>query len=394
MAIPVIIDFDPGVDDIIALLLAIASPELEILALITSFGNTDLDSAHLNVLKAYRAIEKQLEEQPGDRFPNFGLRRRPLLVKGSRGPLEGDIRYAQYFHGRDGLGDITTRHPELATGSFSDHPYLEITDRPPADVTLGLLRSHADKSVTYVALGPLTNLANTMRVDSNLFRGKIGRIICMGGTLEVPGNTSPCAEFNAFADPHSFKELLLPASPELGLPLDRFILLPLDITTPHELPFPVYKRRVDKDFESLVKPSTEGEKAHLTHFTSSFLEQTRTVMLKFGKDAMELHDIVAIWCAISNPPSWNGNEDLAEGWGGTYRHFDIERKGELTRGMLVVDRRDDEGAYNLGANRSEVEELKKDNAFPAPATSGVFCMNRTPGPDALLELLLRRVWGA
>lgn len=105
--------------------------------------------------------------------------------------------------------------------------------------------------------------------------------------------------------------------------MDRFLLLPLDITTPHELPFPVYVDRVDPRFEGLMKPSSADGKNSITHFTSSFLEHTRTVMLQFGKDAMELHDIVAVWCAIENPP-WL-YPALSPGWKAKKRVFQIER---------------------------------------------------------------------
>lgn len=125
---------------------------------------------------------------------------------------------------------------------------------------------------------------------------------------------------NFFADPYAVKELLLS---EQGVPLDRFVMLPLDITTPHEIPFPSYKEIVDSAFHSTQFPSVPDDKSPLTHFTSSFLERTREVMLQFGKDAMELHDIVAVWCAIESPP-FKDNE-LAPGWEGSHRVFDIER---------------------------------------------------------------------
>lgn len=250
-----------------------------------------------------------------------------------------------------------------------------------------------------------------MRRDRDLVRGRIGRVVCMGGALDVPGNTSPVAEFNFFADPYAVKELLMPSRPELGLPLDRFFLLPLDITTPHELPFPVYQTRVDPSFSNMNTPSVAGEKKPLTHFTSSFLEHTRTVMLQFGKDAMELHDIVAVWCAIANPPS---STALSPGWSMHKRTFEIERIGELTRGMLIIDRREDEAAYAPGANRAFVqEELDKHQLTHGPWESTavpaavevesldssphdgprILCITKTPGHDALLQLLLERVWG-
>ncbi|KAF4566240.1 hypothetical protein EYR36_011656 [Pleurotus pulmonarius] len=425
--IPVIIDTDPGIDDIVALLLALASPELEILAILVyyySTGNTDLAASRVNVLKTYQALSAHFEQYPDDqaRFPNFQPETKTILALGAMRPLEGDIHSAQYFHGRDGLGGIAERHPELnleavATGGV--HPQLQLTEKSAVDVALELLHSREPRSITYIALGPLTNLATLMHADRDAVVSRIDRVICMGGALDVPGNTSPVAEFNFFADPHAVQELLTPkdSHPLPHFPLDRFFLLPLDITTPHELRFPYYKETVDPTFHSTAAPSVQAAKSPLTHLTSSFLERTREVMLEFGKDAMELHDIVAVWCAIANPPIGANVEDaiFSSGWRMVKRKFEIERVGELTRGMLVVDRREDETAYAPGANRAhvqaELERLVSDHhhewestALPAqveidkPADNtqsldGVQCIVETPGPDALLKLLVKRVWG-
>ncbi|KAI0949624.1 hypothetical protein AcW1_009173 [Taiwanofungus camphoratus] len=424
--IPVIIDTDPGVDDTLAILLALASPELEVLAIIISFGNTDPESSHLNVLKLYQAISRHLERYPQDksRFPNFEPLRKTILARGADGPLEGDLHSAQYFHGRDGLGGITQRHPELNVGieNLANHPQLQLTDKSGIEVALNLMRSERERSITYLALGPLTNLAQLVRLEGDTVKSRIGRVVCMGGALDVPGNTSPVAEFNFFADPYAVHELLAPSEGESGFPLERFILLPLDITTLHELPFPYYKLKVDAAFESTTKRSEPEGKSPLVHFTSSFLERTREIMVEFGKDAMELHDIVAVWCAIENPPVASevvgAIPTLQEGWKAVKRKFNAERIGELTRGMLIIDRRDDQGAYAPGANRAEVQaELERhqyrrageyeSTALPAQVEVetqsqmhglkhrplGVPCVVETPGPAALVKLLLERIWG-
>ncbi|KAI0703380.1 nucleoside hydrolase [Cerioporus squamosus] len=434
--IPVIIDTDPGVDDALALLLALASPELEILAIVISFGNTDARSSFINILKIYQAVARHIERHPEDatRFPNFSQRKKTILAVGEDGPLEGDLHSAEYFHGRDGLAGISERHPDLNVDdeSPSEHPQLELSKRSGVDVAVDLLKSEPERSITYVALGPLTNLGKMLRLDGDTVRNRIGRVVCM---------------VNFFADPYAVKELLVPNDPGHGLPLDRFLLLPLDITTPHELPFPTYKVAVDPAFESTASPSRAEGKPPLVHFTSAFLERTREIMVDFGKDAMELHDIAAVWCALANPPVAASDAEqaaagavpvLQHGWKATRRKFEVERTGELTRGMLVVDRRDDAGAYAPGENRAEVQaELERHHfkhagayestAVPAqveveappptkpgkpqeqgPAATqdlnakskthntdsgGVPCITETPGPAALLQLLLERVWG-
>jgi hypothetical protein len=109
------------------------------------------------------------------------------------------------------------------------------------------------------------------------------------------------------------------------------MLMPLDITTAHELPFPFYTQHVDPHFVDTKNPSIPTQKTPLVHFTSAFLERTREVMLSFGKDAMELHDIVAVWFAIQNPPdpsTPNGQSfsyNLHADWAAVPRHFQVER---------------------------------------------------------------------
>lgn len=79
--------------------------------------------------------------------------------------------------------------------SYTDaHPFLELSSKSGVDVSLDILRCQPSRSVTYIALGPLTSLALLMRADSELVTDRIGRVICMGGALDVPGNTSPMAE--------------------------------------------------------------------------------------------------------------------------------------------------------------------------------------------------------
>jgi hypothetical protein len=137
---------------------------------------------------------------------------------------------------------------------------------------------------------------------------------------------------NFFADPYAVNEVLgLSEHPQgLSFPHERFIILPLDVTTPHELSMPGYRGIVDPAFENTKKPSIPGDKSPITHFTSSILERTREVMISYGKDAMELHDVVAVWCACMNPPHpepivRNNAPLLATGWSYQRRTFKIER---------------------------------------------------------------------
>ena len=216
-------------------------------------------------------------------------------------------------------------------------------------------------------------------------------------------------------------------------------MLPLDITTVHELPFPLYTSRVDPAFDP-VKISVAADKGSMQHFTSAFLQRTREIMRGFGKDAMELHDVAAVWAAVLNPPVKDDADEtedlgLAPGWTVAWRKFEMEwsvishlfigwhsddsclyvnSTGELTRGMCVVDRRDDKGAYAPGANRAAVQAaLERQNlkhgpfestALPAQVaveenaevktkTGGVPTVIGTPGSEALVNIIMERVWG-
>ncbi|KAH9171185.1 nucleoside hydrolase [Lactarius sanguifluus] len=344
------LDTDPGVDDALAILLAIASPEIEILAFVVSFGNTDLEASYLNIFKLYQAVGRHIEQHPEERnlFPNYSPTRKPFVVRGAAGPLSGELHDAAYFpwplrYTSDGLGEITHSHPE-----FNLPPgLLELSDRPGHQVALDLLRDNPPRSVTYIALGPLTNLARMLRVDGTLVRERIGRVVIMGGAIDVPGNVTTSAEFNFFADPFAVAEVL--------------------------------RSETTQD-----TPSVLAGKTPLTHFSSAT-----------GLDGMELHDIAAVWAAIAHPP---GLEGAAPGWTVRRRRFEMERTGELTRGMCVVDRRDDKlNTRTPAANYAHVQEALQHRDEPSlrrkkDEGGGVPVVESTPGPETLLKFILKRVW--
>lgn len=110
-------------------------------------------------------------------------------------------------------------------------------------------------------------------------------------------------------------------SPTTRLPLARVLLLPLDITSTHLLPFSTYTTHIDPAFAT-DRPSVPTAKTPLTHFTSAFLRRACSVMRAYGRDAMQLHDIAAVWAAIAHPP---GLEGSAPGWTARRRSFLMER---------------------------------------------------------------------
>jgi inosine-uridine nucleoside N-ribohydrolase len=176
VAIPIILDCDPGTDDAFALLLALASPELEVLAVTVAGGNVGLECTLPNALA--------LVALAGANVPVFAGADRPLL-----GAFVNETR----VHGVDGLGGIT-----LPAGG---NPVPGIA----SDAIRQLLREAARK-VTLVGIAPATNLALALMTEPALAE-KVERIVLMTGAWGE-GNATPAAEFNAFNDPEALAVLL------------------------------------------------------------------------------------------------------------------------------------------------------------------------------------------
>jgi inosine-uridine nucleoside N-ribohydrolase len=199
-ATPVIIDTDPGVDDALALLLAGASPELDVLAVTTVGGNAGLDRTTEN---ARRIVPVAWQDRPR---PPIYRGAAGAIYRGAAGALEG----ADFIHGADGLGG--------ASGLFP--PTIPLAGGYAAGALVDLATSWPDQ-ITLIALGPLTNLAAALRHDPEVLR-LFRRIVVMGGAFREPGNASPVAEYNIWADPVAAQAVC-----DAGVPL---IWVPLDVT--------------------------------------------------------------------------------------------------------------------------------------------------------------------
>lgn len=193
--IPVLIDTDPGIDDCLALLLAFASPELDVRGVAVGYGNTVLEHAHRNALEIAR--------RAGRRVPVGVSARRPL-----RRPLA----VALETHGESGLGYAAVPAP----GTVLD--FAKSLDR--------LLAEQPDP-ITLVTLGPLTGFARVLRREPDLVRQRVARHIAMVGSLDAPGNTTPYSEFNAWCDPEALDRVLRAELPTelVGLDVTRRIVV-------------------------------------------------------------------------------------------------------------------------------------------------------------------------
>lgn len=251
---PLIIDTDPGVDDVLAIVLALSRPDLVRLEAITlNFGNTTLDYARDNVLRLFNVLHAHVQQEGKDqeglkRSLSGNAYRTIFASKGAEGPIGGEQFTASYFHGRDGLSGISQLHGDpFATSKSIPSPLVEDATKPAHEIILDILRNNAPGTVRIAAVAPLTNLALAFQSDPETFC-RVGGISVMGGVLDGPGNTTATSEFNTYADPFAAKVLLhdAPLHPVLqdakrnacgytgSLPIE---LLPLDITRKHTVPY-------------------------------------------------------------------------------------------------------------------------------------------------------------
>lgn len=209
----VVLDMDTGVDDALALVLAMNSPELEVVAVTTVAGNAPVEECTRNCLL--------LLELLAARAPAAGRRgaraappaaSAPIVARGAAAPLKKPLLTAPEVHGPDGLGGDLGSLPE---------PLLKPSPLPAHEVLTSLAKTHPGE-LTLIATGPLTNVATALEHDRAAMEA-YRRIVVMGGAFFVPGNTGPVAEFNFYVDPEAADAVM-----RSGLDIT---LVPLDATT-------------------------------------------------------------------------------------------------------------------------------------------------------------------
>lgn len=278
MALPVILDCDPGHDDAIALILALASPELKVLAVTTSAGNQTPDKTLNNALRILTLLGR-------DDIP---------VAAGAPKPLARELIIADNVHGESGLDG-----PKLPDPAFA----------PVAMTALELMAKclrESPEPVTLVPTGPLTNIALLLAAHPEL-KSKIARIVLMGGAAG-PGNWIPAAEFNIYVDPEAADMVF-----KSGLPIT---MCGLDVT--HEA------QVMDEDIER-VRAITNPVAQCVAGLLDFFMIYHRDP--KWGFAGAPLHDPCTIAWLLA-PALFHGVEC----------RVDIETGGTHTSGMTVVDR--------------------------------------------------------
>jgi inosine-uridine nucleoside N-ribohydrolase len=275
---PVIIDCDPGVDDAIALLLALRSPALDVLAVTTVAGNAGSDTVTANAA-AVLDLANARSDLP--------------LVRGADGPLYGARVPDETIHGVGALGGVvlpSSRRP--------------VRTHPPAEL-IARFAEERPGEVVLVALGPLTNVARLV-TEHPAGAAALRGIVHMGGAAFVPGNITPAAEFNAFCDPEAARIVLTS-----GLPIR---LVPLDATRRAVFP---------GEFSDRLAASTDPRTATAGAMLRGLTDRHEA---RHGVRLCYIHDATAVASVIAPEAAcWQ-----------TFG-VNVECSGELTRGALVVD---------------------------------------------------------
>ncbi len=277
MALPIILDCDPGHDDAIALILALASPELDLKAVTSSAGNQTPDKTLRNVLRMLTLLKRS-------DIPVAGGAIRPLMR---------DLIIADNVHGESGLDGPALPEPDFAPQNCTA-----------VELMAKVLRE-SPEPVTLVATGPQTNVALLLNSHPEL-HAKIARIVIMGGAMGL-GNWTPAAEFNIFVDPEAAEIVF-----QSGIPV---VMAGLDVTHKAQIMAEDIER-----FRQIGNPVATTV-AELLDF---FMQYHKTE--KWGFKGAPLHDPCTIaW--LLKPAIFT----TIERWVG------VETQGKYTQGMTVVD---------------------------------------------------------
>jgi pyrimidine-specific ribonucleoside hydrolase len=273
MPIPIILDCDPGHDDAIALLLALASPEVELLGVTTTYGNQTLEKTTANALRVLELVERS--EIP--------------VAAGADRPLERELVVAAHVHGESGLDGPVL--PEAHAAPISDDAVSFIA----ASV------HGAREPVTMVATGPLTNVARYLAEHGT---EGLERIVVMGGAI-AEGNFTPAAEFNIWCDPEAAAAVL-----DSGLDVT---MMGLDVT---------HRALLGAEVEARLRSAGNVGSfvADLNVYFTRYHRET------YGWDGAPIHDAVAMAHVV--------RPGLVET---RHRNVAIELDSELCRGRTVVD---------------------------------------------------------
>ncbi len=272
----IILDCDPGHDDMVAIILALASKEINLLGITTVAGNQTVEKTFKNALATLTLLKRT-------DIPVF---------KGAEKPLLRKLKTAEDFHGDTGLDGIKLPEPKVKKTNIDAVDF--IIDR--------LIKS--SEKILLVATGPLTNIALSILKNPEI-KYKIEHLVIMGGAI-YDSNITPAAEFNIYVDPEAAKVVF-----ESGIPIT---MIGLDVTN-----------KCVFDFEDINKMKKSQNK--LSRIIGNLLDFfARANLRTYNISGAPLHDPLTIAYLI--------DKNIIKT---KHLHVDIETKGEFTSGATVVD---------------------------------------------------------
>jgi len=275
----IIIDTDPGQDDAVAILLALASPdEIDLLGITCVAGNVPLELTTRNA--------RMVCELAG--------RRDVKVFAGSDRPMGRELVTAEHVHGKTGLDGPALPEPDMA-----------LQDGHAVEFLIETLRAEPAGTVTLVPIGPLTNIATAFKTAPDIIE-KVQEIALMGGAYFAVGNVTPAAEFNIYVDPQA-AELVFTSGVHLTV-------MPLDVT--HQV---LVTQERNNAIRALGTPVAEAV-AQMTEFFERYDRE------KYGSEGAPLHDPCTVAYLI--------RPDL---FSGRHVNVEIETTSDLTLGMTVAD---------------------------------------------------------
>ena len=281
MSIPrkIIIDTDPGQDDAVAILLALASPEeLDVLGVTVVAGNVPLPLTQKNA-----RIVCELAGYPDTK-----------VFAGCDAPIARKLVTAEHVHGKTGLD-----------GPVMPDPTMPLQDQHAVDYIIEILRAEPAGTVTLCPLGPLTNIATAFERAPDIVE-RVQEIVLMGGAYFQVGNITPAAEFNIYVDPEAAKIVF-----DSGVPI---VVMPLDVT--HKA---LTNRARVEAFRNLGNEAGRMV-AEWTDFFERFDKE------KYGSEGAPLHDPCVI-AYLLKPELFSGR----------HVNVEVETGSDLTLGMTVAD---------------------------------------------------------
>lgn len=277
----VIIDTDTGVDDGMGLIYGLLSPELDIVAVTTSFGNVDVDKVTRNTAVIMEDLNCAA----------------PLAKGAAQGLAGGTADYVPEIHGDDGFGNANLPEPR----------YTNLVSETAADLTIRLTNEQPGE-LTYIGLGPLTNLAVALLLDPSLAQ-RLTRVVWMGGAVGVPGNQTPVAEADALHDPEAVALCIKEGW--------DFLQIGLDVTN---------DTIFEEEHLELVKKSNTPAARLVSAGAPLYMRFYEQI---FGRYSCAMHSPLTVG-VVAHPELITHEETLP---------MMIETQGRYTRGMTIADRR-------------------------------------------------------